>query len=88
MVEERRRRGFWEGDEGHAKGFGKDKLGEGSVFASLLASLCLSHNHLRAPKSDLVRICKVFLFYRTIASFISTIVDLVFTAGNSRFQYQ
>ena len=29
-VEERRRRGFWEGDAGRAKGYGKDELGENS----------------------------------------------------------
>ena len=26
MAEERRRRGFWEGDEGRTKGYGKDEL--------------------------------------------------------------
>ena len=46
-TEERRRRGFWEGDEGRAKGYGKDELREKSIH-----SLRLPHNPLRAPKSD------------------------------------
>ena len=68
-AEERRRRGFGEGDEGRAKGYGKDGLLP-SVFPTILCA---------PPKSDWVRVCNLsprvsFVFRHIFSS--STFLEL------------
>ena len=49
-AEERRRRGFWEGDEGRAKGYGKDESG---INVCSYKSVALSHKS--CDKLDKIR---------------------------------